>query len=93
MAYTMSFWDYILTLRMEVDLVWKSKWNFMKGLYFFQRYSTFIVTICVILYRQSYVFSIFLCSLFCRSNGEVFEGGRVSEGVIRCWRFVNLTLH
>jgi hypothetical protein len=34
--------------------VWKSKWNFMKGLYFFQRYSPFVEIICqVVLTRQS----------------------------------------
>jgi len=41
---TMFIWDYILTFKMEVDLIWKSKWNFMKGLYFFQRYLPFIDT-------------------------------------------------
>ena len=51
----MFIWDYILTFRMEVDLVWKSKWNFMKGLYLFQRYLPFIDTIFLVLYRQSYV--------------------------------------
>ena len=49
----MFIWDYIVTFRMEVDLVWKSKWNFIKGLYLFQRYLPFIDTIVVILYRQS----------------------------------------
>jgi len=38
---------------MEVDLVWKSKWTFMKGLYFFQRYLPFVDTISLVLYRQS----------------------------------------
>ena len=51
----MFIWDYILTFRMEVDLVWKSKWNFMKGLYLFQCYLPFIDTIFLVLYRQSYV--------------------------------------
>ena len=57
-------WDYIITFGMEVDLVWKSKWTFMKGLYLFQRYLTFTDPVWVILYRQSNVFPIFLCSLF-----------------------------
>jgi len=35
---------------MEVDLVWKSKWTFMKGLYFFQRYLPFIDTTLLALY-------------------------------------------
>ena len=37
---------------MEVDLVWKSKWSLMKGLYLFQRYSPFIDTVWLVLYRQ-----------------------------------------
>jgi len=60
MACTMFAWDYILTFGMEVDLVWKSKWNFMKGLYLFQRYLTFILPIQMIAYCQSDVFPIFL---------------------------------
>jgi len=43
-------WDYILTFRLEVDLVWKSKWNFMTGLYLLQRYLPFIDTIGLVLY-------------------------------------------
>ena len=43
---------------MEVDLVWKSEWNFMKGLYLFQRYFPFI-DITLTLYRQSDFFPIF----------------------------------
>jgi len=55
----MFTWDYILTFGMEVDVVWKSKWNFMKGLYFFQRYLPFIDTTLLILYCQSNSFSVF----------------------------------
>jgi len=58
-AFTMFVWDYILTFRMEVDLVWKSKWTFMKGLFLFQRYLPFIDTVWLILYRQPNTFSIF----------------------------------
>jgi hypothetical protein len=53
---TILIWDYIITFRMEVDLVWKSDWNFMKGLYFFQRYLPFIDTTWLVLYRQSDAF-------------------------------------
>ena len=59
-ASTLFIWDYILTFGMEVDLVWKSKWNFMKALYLFQRYSPFIDTVWLTLYRQLEVFSIIL---------------------------------
>jgi hypothetical protein len=53
MALTMYLWDYILTFEMEVDLVWKSKWNFVKGLYFLQRYLPFVEIICLVFTRQS----------------------------------------
>lgn len=46
------FWDFFLTIGMEVDLIWKSKWSFMKGLYLFQRYLPFINSIPRILYYQ-----------------------------------------
>jgi len=47
MAHMMFIWDYILTFGMEVDLIWKSKWNFMEGLYLFQRYLPFIELFCL----------------------------------------------
>jgi len=53
MTCTIFIWDYILTFRMEVELVWKSKWTFMKGLYFFQRYLPFIDTVFLLLYSQT----------------------------------------
>jgi len=56
----MLIWDYSLTFRMEIDLVWKSKWTFMKGLYLFQRYLPFIDTTWLVLYRQSDTLSVFL---------------------------------
>jgi len=74
---TIFIWDYILTFGMEVDLVWKSKWNFMKGLYLFQRYLPFVDTICFILYCQSDPFPVFLPSRFCRSIRGYFDEDRV----------------
>ena len=60
-ASTMFIWDSILTFRMEVDFVWKSKWNFIKGLYLFQCYLPFTQLIWFVLSSQSDVISIFLC--------------------------------
>ena len=89
MACAMFLWDYILTFEMEVDLVWKSKWNFMKGLYLFQRYLPFIEPI-FLFHCQSDMFPIFLCSSFHRSNGSIFDGDWMSEIILLCWRFVKL---
>ena len=64
-ASALFIWDYILTFGMEVDLVWKSKWNLMKGLYLFQPYSPFIDTVWLVLYRQPdaflYLVSLIVC--------------------------------
>jgi hypothetical protein len=77
-ACVMFLWDYILTFGMEVDLVWKSKWNFTKGLYLFQRYFPFTEFIWLVLYCQSDVVSIFSCSIFyIAPMGEILgETGR-----------------
>ena len=90
-ASTMFIWDYILTFRMEVDLVWKSKWNFMKGLYLFQRYLPFIDNVWLVFYRQSDVSPIFLSSLFLRSNGGKYDRNYVFTAMLRDWRFVKST--
>lgn len=47
---TMFLYDYLLTLGMEVDLVWSSKWTFMKVLYLAQRYLPFVdaVALCLL---------------------------------------------
>jgi len=87
----MFIWDYILTFRMEVDLVWKSKWNLIKGLYLLQRYLPFIDTIWLVLYRPFDAFSVFLCSLFRRSNGEKFDKDWMSKCNPRFCRFVKLS--
>ena len=83
MSLTMFCWDYILTFEMEVDLVWKSKWNFMKGLYLFQRYLPFTQLIWFILFSQSDVVSIFSCSILFYSLHGRYDEDWVSEGDLR----------
>lgn len=71
---------------MEVDLVWRSKWNLMKGLYLFQRYSPFIDTVWLILYRQHDAFSESLSSFpnfLSRSNGGEFDEDCMSKYILR----------
>ena len=82
-ACVLFLWDYILTFRMEVDLVWKSKWNFMKGLYLFQRYLPFTDITCAFLTSQSDVVShLPVLKKIYRSNGGNSEGNRVLEGIL-----------
>jgi len=60
----MFLWDYILTFGMEVDLVWKSQGNFMKGLFLFQRYLPFTDIVLIFVTCQSDIIPIFLFTLF-----------------------------
>ena len=84
MALTMYFWDYILTFEMEVDLVWKARWNFVKGLYLFQRYLPFTELIWFVLSGKPDVVSVFSCSIpFHRAHGGLSDGDSVSEGILR----------
>jgi len=89
---TMFIWDYILTFGMEVDLVWKSKWNFMKWLYIFQRYLPFIDNTWLSLYCQSFnLFSNSFPSFFCSANEERFDEDCMCEVIPSHLRFVKLT--
>ena len=68
----MFIWDYILTFQMEVDLVWKSKWTLMKGLYLFQRYLPFIDTVWLVVYCQLYILHRFNLIYFVDQTGGSF---------------------
>ena len=88
----MFIWDYLITFSMEVELVWKSKWGFMKGLYLLQRYLPFIDTVGLVLYGQfRYFLSTFLPSSFCSSNANGVGEDCVWEDIPSSWRFVRLT--
>ncbi|PPQ90722.1 hypothetical protein CVT25_005030 [Psilocybe cyanescens] len=51
-AAALYIWDYFITLDMEVDLVWRSKWNFMKCLFLVQRYLPFADTVWLVLFQK-----------------------------------------
>jgi len=89
----MFLWDYVLTFEMEVDLVWKSKWNFMKGLYFFQRYLPFVVIICFVLLRQSDMVSYLLPMLnfFFKKKKKIMLRSRLCVGGYTALTQVKLT--
>ncbi|KAF9440844.1 hypothetical protein P691DRAFT_817017 [Macrolepiota fuliginosa MF-IS2] len=47
-CYNLQVLDWLLTLRMEVSLIWQAPWTVMKGLYLVNRYMPFIdVTVAV----------------------------------------------
>lgn len=48
----MLAYDWALTLDMEINLVWKKKWNLIKAIYLFQRYVVILDACAVPLYRE-----------------------------------------
>lgn len=48
----MFVYDYFLTLGMEVEFVWSSRWGFMKVLYLLQRYLPFLDSVGLCLMRE-----------------------------------------
>ncbi|KAF8167110.1 hypothetical protein B0H34DRAFT_680288 [Crassisporium funariophilum] len=51
-ACTMFLWDYVVTIGMEVELVWSSPWTAMKVVYFVQRYMPFFDTLWLTVHLQ-----------------------------------------
>jgi len=76
----MFLWDYVLTFEMEVDLVWKSQWNFIKGLYFFQRYLPFFDLILFGLCQSDVVSYLLLAQKIFFSKKD-----HIKEETV-CWR-------
>ena len=52
----MFVYDYFLTIGMEVDLVWSSKWGFMEVVYVLQRYLPFVDAVFLCLLREGTIF-------------------------------------
>ena len=50
-----QFYDFSLTIGLEVSTVWRSQWSWSKLLYLITRYTTFMEAV-VILYRKSCTF-------------------------------------
>ncbi|KJA14982.1 hypothetical protein HYPSUDRAFT_149695, partial [Hypholoma sublateritium FD-334 SS-4] len=63
-ASTLFIWDFILTLPLEIDLVWHRKWNALKIIYLIQRYLPFFDTVGLVLYHQ---LSVSLVDFQCRN--------------------------
>jgi len=51
-ASAMFTYDYALTLQLEIDLLWTSDWNAVRVLYLIQRYTPFVDTVSLLLYRK-----------------------------------------
>lgn len=86
---TMFLYDYLLTLGMEVDLVWSSKWTFMKVLYLAQRYLPFVDAVALCLLNQlSTTIDPTTCKIVEKARGVLMIAGiSLSELVLtlRVW--------
>ncbi|KDR72731.1 hypothetical protein GALMADRAFT_252945 [Galerina marginata CBS 339.88] len=51
-AAALYLWDYLLTVGMEIELVWTSRWNVIKVLFLVQRYLPLLDTCILTLYRD-----------------------------------------
>ncbi|OCB88276.1 hypothetical protein A7U60_g4577 [Sanghuangporus baumii] len=76
-------YDYVLTLRTEVELVWRSRWSFGSVLFLLTRYTTFAGSILKIIYSQrSDLFEKHLCGTLYRSSIYVMIGSVIMIEVI-----------
>lgn len=94
--------DWLLTLEMEISLVWTSKWNVTKVLYFLTRYLPFIDS-SIVMYREfcpgichlslSLLIVEFQISLASRFL-QMFVGWRTSILPVSCYclQLINLSL-
>ncbi|KIK00681.1 hypothetical protein K443DRAFT_678976 [Laccaria amethystina LaAM-08-1] len=86
---TMFLYDYLITLGMEVDLVWSSKWTFMKMLYFAQRYLPFVDAVALCFLNQlSTTIDPTACKMVEKARGVLMIAGiSLSELVLtlRVW--------
>lgn len=85
----MFLYDYFLTIGMEVDLVWSSKWGFMKVLYLLQRYLPFVdAAILCFLHQFSRTINPSTCSVVEKLRGYlIITGICLSELILtlRAW--------
>ncbi|KAF5319389.1 hypothetical protein D9619_008525 [Psilocybe cf. subviscida] len=51
-ACALFVWDYFLTFGLEVQHIWKSRWNVIKVVFLLQRYLPFFDSCYLVLYRQ-----------------------------------------
>jgi len=75
MGAAIFFYDYLVTLGMEIDLVWSSQWNFVKFLFLFQRYMPFFDTFLIWVYRE---YSEFISQLFLALPFKLFQRSSVA---------------
>ncbi|KAF5366567.1 hypothetical protein D9758_008984 [Tetrapyrgos nigripes] len=68
---TALVYNYLLTLKSEVQLVWQSPWNLGKSLFFLTRYLAFIVMVLGFYLDGSRFMSINGCTMLSRANSFI----------------------
>lgn len=86
-AAALYIWDYFITFDMEIDLIWRSKWNFMTGLFLVQRYLPFADTVWLVLFREPShpSFIIFSLMLFWQKKWDETCPSRTASRYIMHW--------
>ncbi|KAA1476605.1 hypothetical protein DENSPDRAFT_874728 [Dentipellis sp. KUC8613] len=83
-----SFYDFVLNLSDEVDLVWRSRWNTVKILYLLNRYFAFVNIVIGVYQEVGYHMSSSRChSLYTATAWVIAYGIGISEMVLifRTW--------
>ncbi|KDR75682.1 hypothetical protein GALMADRAFT_248296 [Galerina marginata CBS 339.88] len=91
-ASTVFAYDWLITLSMEIELIWRSRWNFIKILFLLQRYLPFLDTCFLELYRQLAFLTVKQCQRVPFYYGFLYITGFVlSEALlgIRVWALWN----
>ncbi|KDR82787.1 hypothetical protein GALMADRAFT_848896 [Galerina marginata CBS 339.88] len=87
-ASALFVYDYLLTFQLEVELIWKSRWNFIKVLFIIQRYMPFIDTCFLTVWRQLGYLTLTQCEKVPFITGFFFMAGfALSEALLslRVW--------
>lgn len=73
---SLFLYDYLLTLPMEIALIWPSKWCLLKMLYIAQRYTPFYDTLGLVLHHQ---FALNLSPTYCLTNYKISGWSYISS--------------
>ncbi|KAF5363312.1 hypothetical protein D9756_000205 [Leucocoprinus leucothites] len=85
---TILILDWLLTFDLEVSLVWKSRWNIMKGLYLLARYLPFVDVTLALLHQFSDTLQASQCQQMYEAQSWIFVSGAALVEIIfsiRTW--------
>ncbi|TFK63777.1 hypothetical protein BDN72DRAFT_902127 [Pluteus cervinus] len=86
---TLYLYDLLLTLDLEVELLWPSKWNLIKIIYLFQRYLPLIdMVIITILWQFSNVPNLHTCRILANGASWAYCIGITLSEILLTWRTI-----